>query len=243
MLGSYELLKQGDSDTRSPARSRRHVVNVLLVLSAITLFAYYAIPSLSSLNRPEDPTGQSSLDTFDETLKQCAAGTPPPATAPAPVNLWAPLTIRETVDITKWLESPSQGLNLTRSDLADTSDNFIFLIEAYRPSKAAALTYLEDPVNRSPPTRYARVTIHHGSDKEPSVRDYLVGPLPINEEISSMRPLTEIYHRDTVPYNARGYTDLNEIARTLGEFMVPLSEVTQASQRSPRLTDQHLNKL
>ncbi|KAK7031010.1 hypothetical protein VNI00_013800 [Paramarasmius palmivorus] len=139
-------------------------------------------------------------------LEQCSPPIPPIASPPSSINLWASLTVLETTKIQEWLEAPAQNLNLTRAAQSTFSDNVIFLIESHYPTKADALAHLSAPDTVRPPDRYARVTIHHGAAKEPVINDYLVGPLPVGPQ-TTMRPLTEIYHRD-IPYNARGFIDL-----------------------------------
>jgi primary-amine oxidase len=159
----------------------------------------------------------------------------PPASPPAPVNPWSSLTIPELTQIRRWLEAPEQGLNLTQTKSSKTSDNIIFLIEAYYPAKEDALAYLSNPVPTLLPERYARVTIHHGGRKEPVVKDYLVGPLPISRA-TRMRELTEIYHSQDIPFNARGVAQLEELSIVLAKLMAPLADVLQVSRlhfRSP----------
>ncbi|KAJ3554483.1 hypothetical protein NM688_g3086 [Phlebia brevispora] len=157
-----------------------------------------------------------------------------PADPPASINLWASLTADEVMDIHDWLFHPSRDLNLTAGAKASLSDNVVFQIEAYRPSKSAALRYLSSPSTNDPPPRYARVTIHRGARETesggPVIMDYLVGPLPLrpdSEEVT-LRPLTEIYHRDDVPFNARSSISPSELAPFLSRIMAPMSSVTQA---------------
>lgn len=164
----------------------------------------------------------------DVPLKQCPSGLPPPAKPPAQVNLWTGLTVDETVAITHWLSAPERDLNLTLSDRAALGDNIIYHIEAYRPSKAEALAYLESPLDEKVPQRFARVTIHHGSVNEPYIMDYLVGPLPITHK-TSMRELTEIYHRNPIPFNARGYTAVvfAELNPLMSKIMAPIEDIVK----------------
>lgn len=159
-------------------------------------------------------------------LQRCPASVPRAAKAPVPVNLFASLTVPETVAINEWVSSPLRNLNLTAGDKANISDNFIYRIEAYRPSKKDAVAYLDRPNEVSPPDRYAHVVIHHGAASDPYVQDHLVGPIPVSEE-TTIRKLTEIYHRDPIPYNARGFTTMNEIAPLFLKIMPSLAEATE----------------
>ncbi|THU91038.1 amine oxidase catalytic domain-containing protein [Dendrothele bispora CBS 962.96] len=150
-------------------------------------------------------------------LQQCKSPLAQDASPPSPVNLWASLTTSETSSIQAWLGAPERQLNLTPAAESTLSDNTIFLIESYYPSKADALAHLSSPNTVSPPDRFARVTIHHGGDSEPSIKDYLVGPLPISEQ-TTMAPLTDIYRRD-LPYNARGFISIvNELGAVFQQF-------------------------
>lgn len=70
----------------------------------------------------------------------------------------------------KWLFDPAQGFNLTASKDAGTrlapaqhecfnsSDNTVYLIEAHRPPKLAALSYLEGG-GLAPPAKFAHVSL------------------------------------------------------------------------------------
>jgi primary-amine oxidase len=156
-----------------------------------------------------------------EPLKECVSRGPRKAKPPAPINLWASLTVAETSEINSWLENPARNLNLTRAAAnASASDNVVFIITAYDPPKAEALAYLSSPSTSSAPQRFARVTIHHGSDETPFVKDYLVGPLPVGPQ-TVIRRLTDIYHRPDIPYAARGFAfpipvELTSLARMIG---------------------------
>jgi primary-amine oxidase len=44
-----------------------------------------------------------------------------------------------------------------------------------------------------------------------------------------MRELTNIYHRDDIPFNARGFNMNNELLQFLGSIMVPLADATKVS--------------
>jgi primary-amine oxidase len=168
-------------------------------------------------------------------LEQCASSQihPPRASPPAPVNLWASLTASETTQIEFWLEDPAHNLNLTRSKRSIASDNVIFLVEAYAPSKADALAFLDSPnasLSSPPkaPERYARVTIHHGGWEEPVVKDYLVGPLPVGIK-TVIKPLVDIYHRGDIPFNARGLLQYTDLATFLAKELKPIMHAMEVS--------------
>ncbi|KAH9832077.1 amine oxidase catalytic domain-containing protein [Rhodofomes roseus] len=218
---------QGPPAGRGSPRSRRIAISVCFVVCAAALSLLYAFPPYFG---PDTLTTSSSspgaLLDHEGPLKQCAASGPPPASPPAPVNPWASLTVPETTALTDWLNVPERALNLTPGTSAHISDNYIYHIGAWRPAKADALAYLADPQDTAPPDRYARVTIHHGAAAEPTVQDYLVGPLPVSGA-TGIRPLTEVYHRPEIPYNARGYTTLAELQPILIDVMPKMAEATQ----------------
>ena len=166
-----------------------------------------------------------SNDDSDKT-NHCPSSLPPKALPPVPVNLWAPLTVSETEAIYVWLETPERNLNLTRSRGSILTDNVVFGIETYYPPKSEALAYLENSATSSPPPRFSRVTIHHGGVKAPVVVDYLVGPLPVGPR-TAIRPLKEIYHRDDIPFNARGFASLEEPSSFLSRELAPLAHILE----------------
>ena len=224
MAGDYELLKSEDhGEGQSPKSYRtthRAVIGLVAFLVLVTLSVLRIHPPLSADLGAQDTSATHNGDS----VKACASTTPPPARPPAPINPWAALTIEQTVHIQKWLEEPARGLNLTRADISVPSDNHIFMIEAYYPSKASVLSYFLSLSPSDIPEKYARITIHHGSAPEPVAKDYLVGPLPIGSS-THMRPLTEIYHIDAIPHNARGYDTRDWTTPEIFEKMaLPLME-------------------
>lgn len=238
MNGGYELLKEtGDLPSPPVRRGNRRVVFSVLIASAVLLSGFYAFwPKVQLYEEGAcQSTSASPLEaatSSPQPLKQCAASVPQPAEAPAPVNIWASLSVGETVEISEWLNAPSRGLNLTSAAVAALSDNFIFHIEAWRPSKADALHYLESPSKSNLPERFARATVQLGgrSTEEggPVVKDYLVGPLPISDK-TAMRELTEVYHRPDIPFNARGFAIPTELTSLLMTYMPRLAPITKVS--------------
>ncbi|KAF9266153.1 amine oxidase catalytic domain-containing protein [Marasmius fiardii PR-910] len=223
--------RNGDTKRHRPLTIRRVAVALMGFIFIYFVFRVVGLirdhsDSTPSLKKPKlQPCSSSSFS------HPSAA---PAATPPAPVNLWSSLTIEETSEIQKWLEHPSRKLNLTRGKEAKPSDNTVFIIESYYPRKDDALTYLDGFVGSSnftvkPPTKYARVTIHHGSDSTPVVKDYLVGPIPIgNGGETMMRELKEIYHRPIIPYNARGMVNSIEFTDAWNLFDEELRDVIEA---------------
>jgi primary-amine oxidase len=157
-------------------------------------------------------------------LKQCPSNIPLRASPPANANPWAPLPAVDIESVQTWLFNPSQRLNLTEGRNGKDSDNIIFLIESYPPTKDDALAFLDKKSSR--PLRYARVTINHGGLEVPVTRDYLVGPLPISPE-TTIRRLTDIYHREDIPFNARGLPDVIAFFGDLGKTLAPMSDIIE----------------
>ncbi|EMD39459.1 hypothetical protein CERSUDRAFT_91968 [Gelatoporia subvermispora B] len=229
MASKYTLLPEDNRVDVGAAPSQGLIRRVIKVFLCITLGTALAIGVHNFQTVLSAVDGPSATQDEPGAVSRCPTNIPLAASPPVPVNLWTPLTVSETYNISSWLSAPDRNLNLTRGDRAGLADNFIYLIEAYPPSKTAALAYLDQTANSSvsPPDRYARVTLHEGAAREPVVRDYLVGPLPVGED-TTMRPLTEIYHRPDIPYNARGYTvPFSELSPLLLRIMTPLAEATQ----------------
>ncbi|KAG1906828.1 amine oxidase catalytic domain-containing protein [Suillus fuscotomentosus] len=229
----YEQLKTASLDepkresTRAPNRitSLRLGLSFILILVLASLTVIQIRPSTSKIIFG----GSETLADYDEDIKICASNIPPPARPPAPINPWASLTIDEMVEIQNWLLSTQMNLNLTRGDTARPSDNSIYMIQTYYPPKADVLEYFSSLDPRDAPARFARVTIHHGGAVEPVIRDYLVGPLPVTPA-TEMTHLANIYHTETLPYNARGYDALDwNLPEIHTKIAAPLMDAYKAS--------------
>ena len=225
----YELLKPASADRTSSCKARLRLVSGVVFLALVAILLTKANPYFGSEHRRPPPSG--TPDSVGS-VGQCAAITAPVASPPAPVNPWASLTVPEIIQIQDWLFSPERGLNLTQSQVAVPSDNHIYIIESYYPPKAAVLDYLSSPSTVDLPPRFARVVIHHGVAQVPIVKNYLVGPLPIGPH-ATLSPLTDIYHIDPIPYNARSFDArdwsspeiYSNVARPLAEaFQVSLAQ-------------------
>ncbi|KAG1735034.1 amine oxidase catalytic domain-containing protein [Suillus lakei] len=238
MARRYEQLKAASLDepkhelTRAPNRitSLRLGLSFILILVLASLTAIQVRRSTSGSGIVfGDTKTHVGAPSYDEDIKICVSNIPPPARPPAPINPWASLTIDETVEIQKWLLSPQLNLNLTRGDTARPSDNSIYMLQTYYPPKADVLKYFSSLDPHDAPARFARVTIHHGGLVDPVIRDYLVGPLPVTP-VTEMTPLTEIYHTETLPYNARGYDALDwNLPEINTKIAAPLMDAYKAS--------------
>lgn len=194
--------------------SRRFRLGLFIFLAIITLFALFPAPEETQAT---DAFGAHGLE-------KCVAPVSPTAHPPAPINLWAPLTVSEITEIQKWLEAPERQLNITRGSDSHISDNTIFLIEVYYPPKVDALAYL---AGGSAPEKRARVTIQHGGLENSVIRNYLVGPLPVGQQ-TTISALTDIYHESEIPFNARGYINIEEMTNVF-KFITPeMSDALQA---------------
>ncbi|KAL0070216.1 hypothetical protein AAF712_002706 [Marasmius tenuissimus] len=195
-----------------PHGRRRQLKRVLVVLAAFAVVGWAFLNFTSSPDQAGNSGSENAFETSGS-MKKCSPNLsrPPPASPPSPVNFWASLTVAETAEIQSWLEDPARNLNLSRATSSSSSDNIVYLIETFYPPKAEVLAHLANPATVDRPTHRARVTIHHGGQKDPTVKDYLVGPLPIGNE-TKMEELTSIYHRD-IPYNARGFVNLLDLEK------------------------------
>jgi primary-amine oxidase len=225
MEARYKLLKEDPSD-KNPISKSNKMLYIGLTFALVFLISHFHVQYTPAEQFTVEPHG-AIFDT--EGVLQCPSALPPPASPPAPVNLWASLDLEDAVQIRQWLHAPERMLNLTRVDTRYvSSDNMLYNLEAYYPSKAEALAYLGSPSSVPRPDRYARVTIHHGARLEPVVKDYLVGPLPVSSR-TEMHELTSIYHRNDIPFHARGIAINNEIVQFLVGMMAPLADATKVS--------------
>ena len=179
----------------------------------------------------QDITMAPATTNDESKTSHCVSSLPQGALPPVPVNLWASLTVSETSAIYTWLEAPERNINLTRSRGSIVADNVVYGIETYYPPKSEALAYLENSAASPPPAKFARVTIHHGGVKVPVVMDYLVGPLPVGPR-TTIRPLKEIYHREDIPFNARGFGDIEELPLFLAREVAPIAHAMEVSMHS-----------
>ncbi|ORY26996.1 amine oxidase catalytic domain-containing protein [Naematelia encephala] len=206
-------------------RTITKVVNSKTVFALLAgLLLYPAVSCIfGAISAVREPyvASDSVLSTSTEAVPLCETTDLLSVTAPRK-NIWKNLSLKEATEIRSWLWETERGLNLTKSALATESDNAIFLIEAFTPRKSDALAYLDG--GAAIPAKYAHSIINHGSSEE--IIDYLIGPLPLSEK-TTMRPLTEIYHRPDIPYNAHGFNPNGTamgllLAKTFG----PLADVT-----------------
>ena len=226
MSEGYGLLKPSCAFKTAPAWSRYRLASGIGFLTLVALLLTTSGPYFFSRHHHLAPF--EAHDDVDSVGK-CAASIAQAASPPAPVNPWASLTVSEIVQIQDWLFAPQQGLNLTRGDLAVPSDNHVYIIESYYPPKGAVLDYLSSPSSFDLPPRFARVVIHHGAAREPFVKNYLAGPLPIGPQ-TTLSPLTDIYHIDPIPYNARSFNVRDwESQGIYSNVAAPLSEAFKVS--------------
>jgi primary-amine oxidase len=221
MDARYKLLKASVPDKNISKSNKMLYIGLMFAL--VFLISHFHVQYTPA----EQFTVEPLFDT--EGVLQCPSALPLPASPPAPVNLWASLDLEDAAQIRQWLHAPERMLNLTRVDTRYvSSDNMLYNLEAYYPSKAEALAYLGSPSSVPRPDRYARVTVHHGARLEPVIKDYLVGPLPVGPQ-TEMRELTSIYHRNDIPFHARGIAINNEIVQFLSGMMAPLADATKVS--------------
>lgn len=112
--------------------------------------------------------------------------------------IFSPLSSAEINEIVQWLLS-NPSLNLTTRMNASLSDNYIFRVSFAPPVKAAALNYLD---NSGPvPERRANVILQMGGLKKPVVREYIIGPLPIQPKTT----MTQVSYGPVkdIPFDAR----------------------------------------
>ncbi|PPQ65732.1 hypothetical protein CVT24_011765 [Panaeolus cyanescens] len=230
MLGAYKSSTRDYHALERPPKRPRSWPNALVWLSLL-LNACFLLEIIrrwngwTVLNSQGQTTTLAPLRASLTDKKQATCGLLDTlGTSPlAHDNIWHYLSRQEMLSIKNWLEDPAQNLNLTRNSASSISDNKIFMIDLYNPTKESALHYLSGGPK---PDRYARVTIHHGGMKDPVIRDYLVGPLPIGSD-TTVRRLTEIYHRPDFPLNVRGVDDLSEMARFLMNKVMPIAHALE----------------
>jgi primary-amine oxidase len=146
---------------------------------------------------------RESLFKRDET---CGFSVPDPAT-PSKTNIFAELDENETQGAYNLLTST---FNLTYYGDATLYDNYLVWIEAIRPNKTDALSYLDS--DGAAPDRYAKAVLFFGGEDfareeypDGYWQTYQVGPLPVTN-ITTVQELKWLNAKDTVAYHA-GYQD------------------------------------
>ena len=109
-------------------------------------------------------------------------------------NVWGELTSKEAAGVTKWLFA-QKDLNLTVSENATDWSNSILQVELMIPNKTDVLAYIDG--DAMPPTRYAHVVLDLSASDQPTYRDILVGPLPVNNLTTTWQGLEYPYTRKT----------------------------------------------
>ncbi|RXK35243.1 hypothetical protein M231_07497 [Tremella mesenterica] len=132
-------------------------------------------------------------------------------------NIWKNFDLDQAISLRQWLMSSKLGLNLTLSDESYDNDNFIHYIEIYQPPKDLALSYLNNHSVQIP--QYAHAIIHHGPEE--TIRDYLIGPLPISNE-TIMKNITYL---NPIPLNARNTFNWTILAEYGMKLLLPLEPV------------------
>ncbi|WRT68805.1 uncharacterized protein IL334_005785 [Kwoniella shivajii] len=202
---------------RSSSRSSSRFHTLLALLAGVLLY-----PTIGLLLRPiHGPTNLLHAKDPSLAVSQCESTDLLPIQAPRK-NVWKNLSVKEATEIRAWLWSPERDLNLTKSALAVDSDNYIYLIEAFVPPKAATLAYLNG--SSYAPDKYAHAIINHGSSER--IVDYLIGPLPLSAQ-TQITPLTSIYHEPVIPYNAHGFgPNSTTMGNLIASTFAPLSDLT-----------------
>ncbi|KAK4700925.1 hypothetical protein P7C70_g5317, partial [Phenoliferia sp. Uapishka_3] len=219
-LKSHDL--SDPQQTLIAARDAQAASNKARIRSAAVAIASLLLVFFMSWKQRSAPI--YALEDLEDLVGFCDDARALPVEAPG-ANVWKNLDVLEATALRNWLFKPAQGLNLTLSTSAATTDNTVFLIEASRPSKETTLAYLDgDGVK---PDKFAHAVIHHAAREPPVVVDYLVGPLPISIA-TTMRPLSENYAIPEIPYAARGFqlADFNAMRTFLQTTFEGLGELT-----------------
>ncbi|XP_034272102.1 membrane primary amine oxidase-like [Pantherophis guttatus] len=116
-------------------------------------------------------------------------------------EVFADLTADEMTQVVKYLKK-NLGVYLEDAFHAKPSDNCIYYTDVYFPSKAKVLGFLDRGREELP--RQALAVVYFGSQSDPNITEFVVGPLP-----------NPTYHRDItmrkfgkkVPYYSRPVTE------------------------------------
>ncbi|KAK6216442.1 hypothetical protein LQW54_003446 [Pestalotiopsis sp. IQ-011] len=155
-------------------------------------------------------------------------------------NVWAGLSNQEAVTFASW-PFGQKRLNLTaQGTLADgTTKSGVpvdilligILVELQPPNKAAVLAHIDG--GGAAPERWAHVVLDCRATEDAHYRDVLVGPLPLDSETATIRPLEYSYTRKTEGkvrnLEASARTMYNEWLYKIG---AGVADITQVGARS-----------
>ncbi|XP_077170037.1 amine oxidase [copper-containing] 3-like isoform X5 [Paroedura picta] len=127
-------------------------------------------------------------------------------------SVFAGLSAEEMLQVMKYLQS-HLGVLLVDAYHASPSDNCIYYVDLQLPRKEEVLHFLDHGGTR--PTRQALAVVYFGSQQEPNITEYVVGPLP-----------APTYHQDVtvqkyggkLPYHSR--TVLGNEYEQIGKFLL-----------------------
>lgn len=106
-------------------------------------------------------------------------------------NVWAELNDAEVASIYDFLYNRPNELKLTRKPFGKGRENEIALVEVLQPNKTDVLPYID---GSSPsPARWARVAVTQGDSLHASLANYMVGPLPVDDN-TNLSPLEYCYN-------------------------------------------------
>ncbi|ETS83998.1 hypothetical protein PFICI_05874 [Pestalotiopsis fici W106-1] len=101
-------------------------------------------------------------------------------------NVWVGLSDAEAVSVVAWLFG-QESLNLTETEDAGEWDNTVILVELQIPNKTDVLAHIDG--GAAAPERWAHVILDYRATEDPYYQDLLVGPLPLNSETVTIKPL------------------------------------------------------
>lgn len=119
-------------------------------------------------------TGASRENLHNDQPSSCTTNSTTATSSNRGQKFFAGLTPHETQEVIWYLMNATE-LKLVAAKKAKLTDNYIYSIEDYLPSKADVINYL-DGRTRKPPMRQARVIIFNGSNKK--IVELLVSPIP-----------------------------------------------------------------
>ncbi|XP_078727416.1 diamine oxidase [copper-containing]-like [Lampetra fluviatilis] len=127
------------------------------------------------------------------------------------IEIFSDLTPTELTTVKDFLVSHKE-LNIVASE-ATVNSNYIYMIELYNPDKKEALHYLDH--GGAKPARVAKAVVFRGADVQPSVAEYLIGPLP---NPTWYRPHSPSTRKRVINFSSRP-TTIPEYNALHGEFM------------------------
>ncbi|KAK0714012.1 copper amine oxidase [Lasiosphaeria miniovina] len=167
---------------------------------------------------------------FTNGTTPCGLSDSAPTVKAPKANPWSSISPADAKAVYEFVHAPETGLNLTASENATLTDNYVWFIDTLNTNKSQILPYIDG--NEAAPPKYARVVIFEGGKAEPVSQEYMVGPLPFSSD-TTIQKYDFAFNGGKggqVPYNGRYFDGKRSAAvqPLLKAVMTEVADITVA---------------